>query len=422
MNLLYIYDMKVEKRFSPTTLAIKLRPAAEKKVKQGHPWIFEQGIASVNKEGRAGDLAIIFDKQRNQCIGVGLYDPASPIRIKLLHSGGPQKIDAAFFAERIKAARSLRSPLLTTNTNSYRLIFGENDGLPGLIADVYAGVLVVKLYSAIWRPYLRDLTPILLEQSGAETLVLRLSRRLQHDPDWPAELPDGTVLAGELVDPTVIFREHGLRFSANVIRGHKTGYFLDHRHNRWRVQQRAAGKRVLDVFAYAGGFSVHALVGGATQVCSVDISAQALELARANAALNPHTGQHETQAGDAFVQLAAFAKAGRHFDIVIVDPPAFAKKASEVPAALQQYGRLCRLAIPLVAPNGLLLMASCSSRVSPLDFFTEVEKELQRSGRSWQKEAETGHDIDHPVGFPEGRYLKTGYYRLDSGKNNLPRR
>lgn len=395
------------------TLAIKLRPAAEKKVKQGHPWIFEQGIASVNKEGQSGDLAVIFDKKRNKCIGIGLYDPASPIRIKLLHSGGPQKIDAAFFAERIKAARALREPLLATDTNSYRLIFGENDGLPGLVADVYAGVLVVKLYSAIWRPYLRELLPLLQEESATQTLVLRLSRRLQQDPDWPAALKDGTILAGELADPTVIFREHGLRFSANVIRGHKTGYFLDHRHNRLRVQQLAGGKRVLDVFAYAGGFSVHALAGGAREVCSVDISAQALELAQANAALNPHAGEHETLAGDAFVQLAAFAKQGRRFDIVVVDPPAFAKKASEVPTALQQYGRLCRLAIPLVAPNGLLLMASCSSRVRPLDFFTEVEKELQRAGRPWQKEAETGHDLDHPVGFPEGRYLKTGYYRLD---------
>lgn len=408
--------MKVEKRFSPTTLACKLRPAAEKKVKQGHPWVFEQGIASVNKAGQAGDLAIIFDKKRNKCIGIGLYDPDSPIRIKLLHSGGPRKIDADFFAERIKAARALRTPLLATDTNSYRLLFGENDGLPGLVADVYDRVLVLKLYSAIWRPYLAELIPILMAQSGAETLVLRLSRRLQQDPDWPTEWSDGTVLAGELADPTVIFREHGLRFAANVIQGHKTGYFLDHRHNRLRIQQRAAGKRVLDVFAYAGGFSVHALAGGATEVCSVDISAQALELARANAALNPHTGQHETEAGDAFVVLAAFAKQGRTFDIVIVDPPAFAKKASEVPTALQQYGRLCRLAVPLVAPGGLLLLASCSSRVSSADFFTQVEKELDRSGRKWQKAAQTAHDVDHPVGFPEGAYLKSGYYSLDKEK------
>ena len=394
-------------------LAIKLRPAAEKKVKQGHPWIFEQGIASVSKEGKAGDLAIIFDKKRNKCIGIGLYDPDSPIRIKLLHSGGPKKIDASFFAERIKAARAVRDPLLETDTNSYRLIFGENDGLPGLVADVYAGVLVLKLYSAIWLPYLRDLIPILLEESGVDTLVLRLSRRLQQLADWPDELADGTVLAGTLADPTVIFREHGLRFAANVIQGHKTGYFLDHRHNRLRIQQLSGGKRVLDVFAYAGGFSVHALAGGATEVCSVDISAQVLELARANAELNPHTGQHETEAGDAFVVLGAFAKQGRQFDMVIVDPPAFAKKASEVPAALQQYGHLCRLAVPLVASGGMLLMASCSSRVSSPDFFTRVEKELDRSGRKWQKTAQTAHDMDHPVGFPEGAYLKSGYYRLE---------
>lgn len=398
---------------SPQTLAVKLRPAAEKKVRQGHPWIFEGGIASVNKPGRAGDLAIIFDKKRNQVIGLGLYDPHSPIRIKLLHSGGPQKIDAGFFAERLAQARSLRTPLLATDTNSYRLVFGESDGLPGLVADVYADVLVLKLYSAIWGPYLAILLPLLLQAANARTLVLRLSRRLQHLPDWPAAWQDGVVLQGELADPVVIFREHGLRFAAHVVQGHKTGYFLDHRHNRLRIQQSAKGKRVLDVFAYAGGFSVHALAGGATEVCSIDISAQALDLARANARLNPAEGRHETQAGDAFVLLAAFAQKRRQFDIVVVDPPAFAKKADEVSAALQQYGRLCRLAIPLVAPGGMLLMASCSSRVSEGDFFTQVEKELTLSKRLWHREHQSGHDIDHPVRFPEGRYLKSGFYRLD---------
>lgn len=394
------------------TLAVKLRPAAEKKVKQGHPWIFEQGIARLNKEGQSGDLAIIFDQKKNKAIGLGLFDPGSPIRIKLLHSGGSVTVDDQFFENKIKAACAARAALLVTDTNSYRLVFGENDGLPGLIADVYAQVLVVKLYTPIWLPYLKRVLPLLLKYSETQTLVLRLSRRLQQDTSWPKELGDGTLLAGRLESETVIFREHGLQFSANVIKGHKTGYFLDHRHNRYQIQQLASGKSVLDIFAYAGGFSVHALVGGATKVTSVDISAQALEMARQNVALNEISGEHETIAGDAFEVMQRLAQRGHQFEIVIVDPPAFAKKASEVASALQQYARLCRLAVPLVAPGGLLLMASCSSRVSKADFFTKVEEELKKSGRSWKLWQYTGHDIDHPIGFPEGAYLKSGYYWL----------
>lgn len=403
-------------KITPQTLAIKLRPAAEKKVKQGHPWIFEQGMAKMNKEGKAGDLAIIFDQRKNKAIGVGLYDPGSPIRIKMLHSGGGLKVDAAFFETKIKIAKDKRASLLATDTNSYRLLFGENDGLPGLIADVYDHTLVVKLYAPIWLPYLKYIFPLLVRYSGAATLVLRLSRRLQQDATWPNTLGDGTVIVGNLEKETIVFREHGLLFSANVIKGHKTGYFLDHRHNRFQVQQMAAGKTVLDIFSYAGGFTVHALVGGATKVTSVDISAQALEIAKANVALNEVQGDHETITGDAFEVMQRLAQQKQTFDIVVVDPPAFAKKASEVPSALQQYARLCRLAIPLVAPKGLLLLASCSSRVTAPDFFTQVEKELQRSGRPWQKEAQTGHDVDHPVGFAEGRYLKTGYYHLEGKK------
>lgn len=399
-------------KITPQTLAIKLRPAAEKKVKQGHPWIFEQGMAKMNKEGKAGDLAIIFDQRKNKAIGVGLYDPGSPIRIKMLHSGGGLKVDAAFFETKIKIAKDKRASLLATDTNSYRLLFGENDGLPGLIADVYDHTLVVKLYAPIWLPYLKYIFPLLVRYSGAATLVLRLSRRLQQDATWPNTLGDGTVIVGNLEKETIVFREHGLLFSANVIKGHKTGYFLDHRHNRFQVQQIAAGKTVLDIFSYAGGFTVHALVGGATKVTSVDISAQALEIARANVALNEVQGDHETITGDAFEVMQRLAQQKQTFDIVVVDPPAFAKKASEVPSALQQYARLCRLAVPLVAPGGLLLMASCSSRVLQADFFTQVEAELKKSGRKWRLWQYTGHDVDHPIAFPEGAYLKSGYYWL----------
>ena len=394
----------------PLRLAIKVKPAAERSIRQGHPWVFEGSIVKQSAAGKPGDLAIIFDQKKDKLLAIGLYDPASPIRIKLVSFGKPAKLDRDWFLEKIRAARSLRQPLLETDTNSYRLLFGENDGLPGLIADVYADVLVVKLYSAIWLPYWEVLYPILLEISGCQTLVLRLSRILQEDKN--VMYHDGHIIYGQLPSEEILFQEHGLRFSANVIKGHKTGFFLDHRHNRKRVGELAKGKSVLDIFAYAGGFSVHALAGGAATVTSLDISAQALQMAEKNVSLNFHTGEHKTMAVDAFDGMIQLHRTGQRFDLVVVDPPSFAKKESEVNGALHSYARLAKLAVPLVAPAGILFMASCSSRVSTNVFFEIIEKEIAASGRHFELLEKTFHDTDHPIGFPEGAYLKGGYYLL----------
>jgi 23S rRNA (cytosine1962-C5)-methyltransferase len=178
---------------TPQRLAVKLKANAEKLVKQGHPWIFTDSISKLNKEGRSGDIAILFDQRKDAVFAVGLYDPTSPIRIKVI-SSKPAKPDAAFFEQKINEAFSKRLKLLKTDTNSYRFIFGENDGFPGLIADVYAEVLVVKIYSAIWYPYLHIIFPLLIETSQAKTLVLRLSRSLQKST--PYGLKDGQVLFG----------------------------------------------------------------------------------------------------------------------------------------------------------------------------------------------------------------------------------
>ncbi len=397
---------------APGRLALKVKPSVEPIVRRGHPWLFESAIARQKGEGRAGDLAILFDRKKNQFLAAGLFDPHSPIRVKLLQFNTPAAIDGAWFEGRIAQAYERRRPLFETDTDSYRLVFGENDGLPGLVADVYAHVLVVKLYSLIWLPYLRLVLPALLRAGACTALVLRLSRQLQRRPDDLAGLYDGQVLCGELPDPEVVFREHGLRFIADVVHGHKTGFFLDHRHNRRRVGELAAGRRVLDVFAYAGGFSVHALAGGAAEVVSLDISEPALAMARRNAALNFPKSNHRTLAVDAFAGLEQLRGAGETFDLLIVDPPAFAKSDKERAAALQSYARLVRLAAPLVRPGGLLLLASCSSRVSADEFFDLVQKELSATGRPFRELERTFHDIDHPIGFAEGAYLKAGYYGL----------
>ena len=342
-------------------------------------------------------------------IGLGLYDAASPIRIKMLTSG-PAQINSDFFKARIASAFEKRQPLLATNTNSYRLLFGENDGFPGLIADVYASVLVVKLYSPIWWPYLEQILPHLQAISEAQTVVLRLSRNLQLDNSHAFK--DGDVIFGTLENEVVNFVEHDVQFSANVIKGHKTGYFLDHRDNRRQVGLWSAGQTVLDVFSYAGGFSVHALYNGASEVTSLDISKQALQVAEQNGKLNAYTGKHKTIAGDAFEVMQQMIARKKRFNVVVIDPPSFAKQASEIALAKKKYAQLATLGTQLVSKNGLLVLASCSSRVQSQAFFDINKQTLAKAGRTYKLLLKTEHDVDHPIGFPEGAYLKCAYYRF----------
>jgi 23S rRNA (cytosine1962-C5)-methyltransferase len=391
-------------------LAIKLNADAERSVLQGHPWVFDNSIVKQNKGGESGDLCIIFRKRDDSVIGIGIFDKNSPIRIKMLHHGGAQKIDATFFNAAIQKAFDKRNNLLKTNTNSYRLLFGENDGFPGLIADIYNKVLVVKLYSEIWFHYLKTIMESLIKVSQVDTVVLRLSRNLQRSN---SQFADGQVIYGELENEVVQFVEHGVNFSANVIKGHKTGYFLDHRDNRRRVGELSAGKTVLDVFSYAGGFSVHALANQAKEVTSLDISKQALKVAFENGKLNDYSGKHAIIVGDAFTEMKSLISSGKTYDVVVIDPPSFAKQQSEMQLAKKKYAQLAKLGEQLTARNGMLVLASCSSRILADSFFDINQQVLKESKRPFKTVLKTQHDTDHPIGFPEGAYLKCGYYQFD---------
>jgi len=393
----------------PQRLAVKLTAVGERSVRSNHPWIFEDSIEKINKEGRSGDIAIIFSHTKNKAIGVGLYDPDSPIRIKMLYNKGGINLDAKFFSDKINRAYAIRIPLLETQTNSYRLLFGENDGFPGFIADVYDKVLVVKLYSAIWFPYLKLILKHLIEVSSCETVVLRLSRNLQQQKETYG-LYEGQVLYGTLTNEVIPFIEHGVHFSANVIKGHKTGYFLDHRDNRKRVGELSSNKTVLDVFSYAGGFSVHALANGAKEVTSLDISKQALAIALENGKLNTFSGKHHTLAGDAFEILQQLINTHKTFDVVVIDPPSFAKSKKEIEMAKKKYQQLAQMGVLLTAKGGILMLASCSSRITTNTFFEINMRVLKAQPRLFSVLDTTQHDIDHPITFPEGAYLKSGYY------------
>ena len=391
-------------------VAVRVTPAAERALRQGHPWLFEQAVRQQSHDGQPGDLAVAFDRRR-RFLAVGLYDPSSPIRVRILQRGNPATIDREWFRSRLAAAAQLRASLPGRGTTGYRLVHGENDGLPGLVVDRYGRTLVLKLYTPAWIPHLRDVLPALADVFPAERLVLRLGRAVQARPQHLYGLSDGMVLSGPDLDGPVAFRENGLCFEADPVHGQKTGFFLDQRENRARVEGLAAGKTVLDVFAYTGGFSVYAARGGARTVVSLDVSQPALAAAARNLALNRDhpsvaVAAHELLAGDAFETLAELRQGGRRFDLVIIDPPAFARGQAQVARALSAYGQLTHLGLGVLRPGGTLVQASCSSPVGAEPFFATVNQAAAQAGRPLREIERTGHPLDHPVTFPEGTYLK----------------
>ena len=404
-------------------LAMQVTPDALRRIRAGHPWVYDRSIVSVKRDGAAGDLAVVFDR-RDRFAAIGLFDPGSPIRLKVLHVGAPVAIDSAWFASRIDRACAVRDAAFGSSAieaGAHRLVNGENDGLPGLVVDRYADLLVVKLYSAAWWPWLRTIVESLAERTGATGVVLRLARLLQvaHGslPHGGSPLQDGDVIAGHVPDGPVLFAEGGLRFEADVRRGQKTGHFIDQRGNRALAGSMAQGAAVLDLFASTGGFGVYAAAGGAKRVHSVDVSAPTLAVAERNMALNASSPsvaacRHTIEVGDAFVVMERLAAGGEKFDMVVVDPPSFAQRQDRVESALRAYARLTTLACGVLRRGGVLVQASCSSRVTPEQFFGAVASAAMLAGRDISEIARTGHDPDHPVTFPEGEYLKAGFWTV----------
>lgn len=391
---------------TPQRIATTVAPRALRSIRSGHPWVYGHSVRTQKKQPQHGDLAVVFDDRR--FVGIGFAEPDSPIAIRMLHHGSPTTIDAQFFAGRVDAAIALRKPLIdSSDTTGYRLVNGENDGLPGLIVDQYDSVLVIKIYTAAWLSYLDGITERLIERCSPSAIVLRASRNVQpHLPDG-----DGQIIHGELPKRVVQFRENGLTFNADVVAGNKTGHFLDQRDNRQRVRELSQGQDVLDVFSSTGGFSVYAAAGGATTVTAIDTSAAALDSARANIASNERKCKFTTVQGDAFEEMAKLRKAGRTFGIVVVDPPSFAAKQPDIDRALNAYRKLTRAALDLVDADGLLVQASCSGRVTEETFIETVNEELDNSRRTFGRVENFGHPLDHPVTFAEGRYLKAIFAR-----------
>lgn len=419
---------------SPTPsprLRLRVTAAAEAALRAGHPWLFAKSICQQNRPGQPGELAVVYDRH-NRFAGLGLFDPDSPIRVRILYTGPPRPLDEAWWRGRLDQALARRRGLFDARTTGYRCCHGESDGWPGLVLDRYDTTLVLKLYTAAWLPRLAELLPLLDARIPNERIVLRLSRNIQERAAelGPALLPpgeapagrpgaplaDGQVLTGAELDGPVRFLEHGLRFEADVLRGQKTGFFLDQRENRRRVEALARDRAVLNGFSFSGGFSVYAARGGAASVTDVDLSPHALESARRNMALNRREGavracRHETVQADVFDWLRAGPPG--QFDLVILDPPSLAHREAQRAEAARAYGRLARSGIERLRRGGILVSASCSAHVSVAEFFGAVRRAARQSGRGFHEIATTGHPPDHPAAFPEAEYLKCIYLRFD---------
>jgi 23S rRNA (cytosine1962-C5)-methyltransferase len=400
-----------------TRLRLRITAAAETAVRSGHPWVFSDSVLELNRTGQTGELAVIYDR-KDRFLAMGLFDPGSPIRVRILHAGKPQTIDRAWWQARLEQALDRRRDLFDAQTTGYRLIHGESDGWPGLVLDRYDTTLVLKLYTVAWLPRLDDMLALLKENAPGERVVLRLSRNIQPVAEKQFQQCDGKVIFSQRAEPEfgapIIFQESGLRFEADVLRGQKTGFFLDQRENRREVETLARGRRVLNAFSFSGGFSVYAARGGATAVTDLDISAHALAAAQRNFALNKNypgvaACHHDTAQGDAFEWLAANAA---KFDLVVLDPPSLAKRAVEREGALRAYERLATLGLERLAREGILVAGSCSAHVPAEEFFEVVRRAAAKSGRKFAELKTLRHPPDHPANFKEAEYLKVIYLKL----------
>ncbi len=397
---------------SAQRIALRVSAEAEKIIRQGHPWVFDQSIIEQSHRSLPGDLAVIFDSKR-KFLAIGLYDPTSPIRVRILQKGKPASIDANWFQEKIKTASALRQPLNHNNTNAYRLVHGENDGLPGLVVDRYAETLVIKLYTPAWVPHLQDVCSAL---NSFQHVILRVSRSLNKQTKYLHGLTDGMTLTpspleGQSSSNLILFKENGITFECDPINGQKTGFFLDQRENRERVKKLSKDKSVLNVFSYTGGFSLYAADGGAKEVVSVDFSAPAAQATLRNIEYNQHLAnikstKFETVNQDAFEVLTEMKEQNRKFDLVILDPPMFAQNQAQIETALSAYKKLTQLGLNVLKPNGILVQASCSSRVDADSFFESIHKSAKEAGRPLKEIERTSHALDHPIAFKEGAYLK----------------
>lgn len=383
---------------------IQLKRGKEDSLLRFHPWVFSGAIARMDSGIEEGDTVTVTAAD-DRLLGTGHYQVGS-ISVRMLDFGRITDIDRDFFAQRIAAALRLRQALGLTDSdnNAYRLVHGEGDFLPGLVIDIYGTTAVVQAHS----PGMHFCRNVIAE-ALVETPMLNVGNvyyKSETTLPYKAHLdPQNDYIIGAYDGGVAV--ENGLKFNIDWLRGQKTGFFVDQRDNRSLLEKFSRGRTVLNMFCYTGGFSVYAMRGGAKAVHSVDSSAKAIELTRANVAMNfPDDQRHQAFAADAFKYLQEIEKDS--YDLIVLDPPAFAKHRSALRNALIGYRRLNARAMEQIAPGGILFTFSCSQAVSREQFRLAVFTAAAQTGRKVRILHQLTQPADHPINIyhPEGEYLK----------------
>lgn len=392
-----------------------LMPGKERSAfKQHHPWLFAGSVGRLEGRARPGDtVEVLADNLRP--LGRAAYSPKSQIRARFWTFDPEESIDDAFFKRRIEQAVARRKALPELhNQQGLRLIHAESDGLPGIIADQYGDTVVVQLTSAGADKWRKAIVAGLVKATGCT----RIYERSDSDVRGLEGLePTTGWIYGEAPNRPLVIEENGIKLAIDIAGGHKTGFYLDQRENRALLGQLAVGKDVLNCFCYTGGFSLQALAGNAASVLSIDSSGPAILQAQANLALNPQLAAERAvwQEADVFQALRDFRKAGRLFDLIVLDPPKFAPSAAHAERAARAYKDINVHACRLLKPGGLLMTYSCSGGVGLELFQKIVAGAAVDAGREARIVRRLAGSSDHPVAlnFPEGEYLKGLLVQVD---------
>lgn len=403
-NSMPVADMLVmTDNYDGSITTLFLRRGKSESLKRFHPWVFSGAIAGANGKLNEGDVVRIVSND-NELMGYGHYQIGS-IAVRML-TFREENIDHAFWVTRLSEALRLRKALQLTgraDNNIYRLVHGEGDRLPGLVIDVYGKTAVMQAHSVGMHMSREQIADALIEAS--EGLIENVYYKSETTLPFKADLhQENGFLRGH--DEGNVAVENGLKFHIDWLRGQKTGFFVDQRENRSLLEHYAKGRNVLNMFCYTGGFSVYAMRGGANLVHSVDSSAKAIDLTRANAEMNfPGDARHEAFAEDAFKFLE---QAGSNYDLIVLDPPAFAKHKDALPRALKGYTRLNAIAFRKIKPGGIVFTFSCSQAVNKDQFRLAVFTAAAQSGRHVRILHQLHQPADHPINIyhPEGEYLK----------------
>jgi 23S rRNA (cytosine1962-C5)-methyltransferase len=387
---------------------LKLKNKHDKRLKSGHLWVFSNELESIPTDIESGSLVEVVST-RGESFGTGVFNPKSLIAVRLLKTAA-ETLDVEFFAERFQKAKELRARLFP-GEHTYRLIFGESDFLPGLVIDRFEDYFSLQILSAGMEKHLPQIQEALLK-TFPDTIGI-FEKNTSHLRNLEGlELREG-VIWGDIPDEIKIY-ENGIQLQISLLKGQKTGYFLDQRLNRQRVADFSPGLKVLDCFTNQGGFALNAEKGGACEVLGVDISQTAVDACFKNAKLNNFTDKISFKTADVFEFLKAEVAAKNSWDMIILDPPAFTKSRKTVPAAKKGYGSINRLALQLIESGGYLVTSSCSQHLEETTFYEIIQQEADNAGCELQLVFRGMQSPDHPVlpQMPETQYLKFFIFRV----------